>query len=108
MPYNESLSSENPGYIVILIDQSGSMVSSFGGMMGGSKAEECAKAVNRVLREIGLACTAGEVIKNRCDISIVSYGKSGNAAINAFSGNLAAKQVVTMEELVQNCLRFDT
>lgn len=108
MPYNQSLSSENPGYILILIDQSGSMSSSFGGSTGGSKAEECAKAVNRVLRETGLACTVGQNIKNRCDISILSYGKSGNAATNAFAGHLASKPVVTMQELAQNCLRVET
>jgi hypothetical protein len=108
MSYTQSLSSENPGYILILIDQSGSMSSKFGGTSGGSKAEECAKAVNRVLREIGLTCTAGQVIKNRCDISVLSYGASGNQATSAFAGNLASKAVVTMQELVNNCLRVDT
>lgn len=108
MAYNQSLSSEYPGYVVILIDQSGSMSSPFGGSTGGSKAEECAKAVNRVIREMGLACTAGQTIKNRCDISVLTYGKSGDTAINAFSGNLASKSVVTMEELAQNCLKVNT
>ena len=108
MPYTQSLSSENPGYILILIDQSGSMSGGFGGTTGDSKAQECAKAVNRVLREIGLTCTAGSVIKNRCDISLLTYGASGNQAQNAFGGNLASKPVVTMQELVNNCLRVDT
>lgn len=108
MPYSESLSSENPGYILILIDQSGSMQLSFGGTTGGSKAEECAKAVNRVLRELGLACTDGSAIKNRCDISVLSYGASGNQAKNALSGQLAAKPVVTMQELANCCLKVDT
>lgn len=108
MAYTQSLSRENPGYIVILIDQSGSMSDPFGGTPGGSKAEECAKAVNRVLREIGLACTVGQEIRNRCDISILSYGASGNEAGNAFSGSLASKQVVTLQELAQNCVRVET
>lgn len=108
MPYTMSLGSEHPGYIVILIDQSGSMCSSFGGSVGGSKAEECAKAVNRVLREIGFACTVGTNVKNRVDISVISYGKSGSNAINAFAGNLAQQPIVTMQELVNNVLRIDT
>jgi len=108
MPYTQSLSSENPGYILILIDQSGSMLDPFGGSTGGTKAQECAKAVNNVLREIGLTCTAGSVIKNRCDISVLSYGASGSAAINAFSGNLASNPIVTIQELAQNCIRVDT
>ena len=108
MPYSQLLSNENPGYILILIDQSGSMGGSFGGTTGGSKAEECAKAVNRVLREIGLNCTKGTEIRNRCDISVLSYGASGNQAKNAFSGNLASKPIVTMQDLAQNCLRVET
>lgn len=108
MSYTQSLSGENPGYILILIDQSGSMSSKFGGTTGGSKAEECAKAVNRVLRELGLTCTVGSVIKNRCDISLLSYGASGNQAKNALSGQLASKPVVTMQELVNCCLKVDT
>lgn len=104
MPYKESLTRQNPGYIVILMDQSGSMVDPFG---GGSKAEECAKAVNRVLKELGMACTSGTEVKNRCEISILSYGKSGNTIVNGFSGNLASQAVVTMPELVANCLRID-
>ena len=98
MPYNQSLSSEHPGYIVILIDHSYSMADSFGGTTGVSKAQACADAVNRVLREIGLSCTAGRVIKKRCDISVLSYGKSGNIVSNAFAGNLASKPIVTMPE----------
>jgi hypothetical protein len=104
MPYSESLSRQNPGYIVMLIDQSGSMSDPFG---NESKAEECAKAVNRVLRELGMACTVGTEIRNRCEISILSYGKSGNAVVNGFSGNLGSQPAVTMEDLVNNCLRVD-
>jgi uncharacterized protein with von Willebrand factor type A (vWA) domain len=64
MPYNQLISTQNPGYLLILIDQSGSMSSSFGGSAGGSKSEECAKAVNRVLREIGLACSDGALVSS--------------------------------------------
>ncbi len=108
MPYSQLLNSENPGYILILIDQSGSMGGSFGGSTGGSKAVECAKAVNSVLQELGLNSTKGSKIKNRCDISVLSYGASGNQAKNAFLGNLASKSVVTMQELLQNCPKLDT
>jgi hypothetical protein len=107
MAYTVPLSSENPGYIVILIDQSGSMSDSFGGNTGGTKAQECAKAVNRVLRELGLACVSGQTIKNRCDISVISYGKSGDQACNAFTGNLANKPIVNMQELAKNALRVE-
>ena len=108
MPYTQSLSSENPGYIVILIDQSGSMMNSFGGATGGTKAEECAKAVNNVLQIMILSCTKGFDIKNRCDISVLSYGASGNTAKNAFNGDLATKLFVTIQDLSENCLKYET
>jgi hypothetical protein len=106
MSYNQEISRATPGYIVILIDQSFSMDYPFGD--GGTRAEECAKAVNRVLRETVLACTDGDEIKNSCDISVLGYGQSGNAANNAFSGDLATKPVVTIQDLTENCLRVET
>lgn len=108
MAYTVPLSGENPGYIIILIDQSGSMGDPFGGNAGGTKAQECAKAVNRVLRELGMACVSGETIKNRCDISVIGYGNSGDRAYNAFTGNLANKPIVNMQELAKNALRVET
>ncbi|MGL5921348.1 VWA domain-containing protein [Chroococcidiopsis sp.] len=106
MSYTQEISRATPGYLVILIDQSFSMCYPFGS--AGTKSKECAKAVNRVLRETVLACTDGEDIKNSCDISVLGYGKLKDAAVNAFSGALAAKPVVTIQELTENCLRVET
>ncbi|BDM83788.1 hypothetical protein AM10699_66490 (plasmid) [Acaryochloris marina MBIC10699] len=75
---------------------------------GDVKAIECAKAVNRVLREIGLACTVGEEVKNRCDISVISYGSEGKAVKNALPGPLSSKPIVTTQELVNNVKRIET
>ncbi|MGH2412634.1 MAG: hypothetical protein ACRDEA_02845, partial [Microcystaceae cyanobacterium] len=106
MSYNQEISRATPGYLVILIDQSFSMYYPFGS--AGTKAQECAKAVNRVLRETVLACTDGEEIKNSCEISVLGYGKLKDAAVNAFSGDLATKPVVTIQDLTENCLRVET
>ena len=106
MPYNQEISRATPGYIVILIDQSFSMGYPFG--KAGTKAKECANAVNGVLRETVLACTDGDEIKNSCDISVLGYGKLNNAAVNAFSGDLADKSVVTIQDLTESCLRVET
>lgn len=112
MAYIQPLSSENPGYIIILIDQSGSMCDPFGGktkpQSKTTKAEECSKAVNRVIRELGMACVSGETIKNRCDISVIGYGNSGDQAYNAFTGNLSNKPIANMQELAKNALRVET
>jgi hypothetical protein len=106
MPYNQEISRANPGYIVILLDRSFSMCYPYNN--GGTKAQECATAVNRVLRETVLACTDGDEIKNSCDISVLGYGTLDNAAVNAFSGVLAAKPTVTIQDLTENCLRVET
>ena len=104
MSYSQEISRITPAYIVILIDQSFSMDFPFGSY--GSRAEECAKAVNRVLRELVLACTDGEDIKNSCDISVLGYGID-DRAVNAFSGKLANQSVVTIQNLTETCLRVE-
>jgi hypothetical protein len=107
MPYIQEISRATPGYLVILIDQSFSMCYPFG-PGAGTKAKECATAVNRVLREIVLACTDGDEIKNSCDISVFGYGQVKDPVVNAFPGELATKPVVTIQELTEHCLRVET
>ncbi len=107
MPYNQEISRATPAYVVVLIDQSFSMCYPYGSKMG-TKAKECAMAVNRVLREIVLACTDGEEIKNSFEISVLGYGKEKDKATNAFLGFLATKPIVTMQELIEHCPRVET
>ncbi len=107
MPYTQEISRATPGYLVILLDQSFSMSYPFGSG-AGSKASECATAVNRVLREIVLACTDGEEIKNSCDVSVLGYGQIKAPVVNAFAEALAAKPAVTIQELTEHCLRVET
>lgn len=71
--YNKcQLSVANPGLILILIDQSGSMEEEYSG--NRSKAEFAALAINRCVYEIIAACTVGEKIKDRCHVIIIGYG----------------------------------
>lgn len=73
--YQELLSSANPGLILIMIDQSGSMVDSYG---NSNKAKTAALAVNKVIEEIILSCSAGSQIKDRCYVAVVGYGTGVN------------------------------
>lgn len=107
MTYSEAINREHPGYLVILIDQSYSMSEAFGGVTGGSKAQACADAVNRILREIGLASVRDGVVIDRCDMSVIGYGKSGDVVSNAFGGELSSQSVVSVGELVKKCLRIE-
>ncbi|MBW4551594.1 MAG: hypothetical protein KME35_10860 [Aphanocapsa sp. GSE-SYN-MK-11-07L] len=107
MSYLQEISRATPGYLVILLDQSFSMSYPFGAE-AGTKANECAKAVNRVLREIVLACTDGDEIKNSCDVSVWGYGQIKQPVVNAFAAELAKQPVVTIQELTEHCLRVET
>ena len=72
MPYtNVPIGTENPGSVIILLDQSSSMSDSFG---EGTKAEEAAKAVNRIIYEIAVACQDRETIKDRVYVGVIGYG----------------------------------
>ncbi len=68
---NVPIGTSNPGCIVILVDQSWSMSE---GWQTGTKAEIAAIAVNRVIEELVLACRRGDVIRERCHISVIGYG----------------------------------
>ena len=67
--YSKLIGTSNPGLIMILLDQSGSM-------SDGNKAQDASQAVNRVIYEIILASRAGEVIKPRCYVGVIGYGAS--------------------------------
>lgn len=71
--YKQQLSTVNPGLILILVDQSGSMRTRYA---DSSKADFAALAVNRVIGEIIQACTAGEEVKDRCHVGAIGYGSS--------------------------------
>ena len=73
MAYVEKMSSANPGCIIIMIDQSGSMEDPYGNT-GEKKKDLAALAVNRVIYEIAEASSDGEGIKDRCFIGVIGYG----------------------------------
>lgn len=69
--YSESLSTSNPGLILIMIDQSKSMSDSYDA--NSSKKDFAALAVNRVIAEVITACTVGDEIRDRCYIAVIGY-----------------------------------
>ena len=73
--YSELLSSSNPGLVIIMIDQSGSMSDQYA---NSTKAKFAALAVNRVLAEIVEACAVGDEIRDRCYVAVIGYGASVN------------------------------
>jgi uncharacterized protein YegL len=71
---------------MILLDQSGSMSES-------NKAQDAAKAVNRVIYEIVLASRAGEIIKPRCYVGVIGYGTIVYPIIGGIISEVAAQPI---------------
>lgn len=82
-------SSANPGYIIFLIDQSGSMGGDYTG--GKNKAEFTSLVINRTINDLIFTNSAGDKIKDRVFISLIGYGgKGGNAVDDIRSDYLSA------------------
>src|SRR5271166_6088210 len=90
MPYKKlPIGTHQPGLIVILVDQSASMLNPYdGGNM--AKKEFAALAVNRCIYEIMNACKSGESIKNRCYIGVIGYGEVTEVLVGGKPSQLGA------------------
>ena len=87
-------SSATPGLLVILLDQSGSMLMPFDN--GESRTVFATKAVNRVIDTIIQKNFDGKAPKNRCFITVIGY--------NHMVKNLAAGY---LKDLDENPIRVD-
>lgn len=86
MAYEKQMSSASPGYLVFLIDQSGSMEDDYN---GESKADFTAVAINKMLDNIIIANTTGNSVKDRCFISLIGYG--GNNGVEEIWSDYLSK-----------------
>ncbi len=108
MPYTAEISRTNPTYFIFILDQSGSMLDSFGGEVGEKglrKADFLADVVNRTLHDLVMRCTKPEEVRNYYHISIIGYG---NGVGPAFGGALAGREIVPIAEVADNPVRVET
>ena len=78
MAYRQQIGSDNPGCIIILVDQS------MGGVYGSGTEEKkdvVARAVNRAIDELVTFNTNGKEIKDRCHVSVIGYSDEVNRVI---------------------------
>lgn len=94
-PYEMQWSSATPGLLIILMDQSGSMLNQYDG--NESKTAVAARAVNKVIDTIIDKNYHEDKPKNRCFISVIGYNHDVKELV---SGKLA--------DLDANPLRVDT
>lgn len=93
--YEMQWSSANPGLLIILLDQSGSMLDSYQGK--DSKTVVASKAVNRVIDNIIQKNFDGESPKNRAFITVIGYNHEVKELCSGY-----------LKELDANPLRVDT
>ena len=88
-------SSATPGLLIILIDQSGSMLSPYSG--NESRTVFASKVINRVINEIIQKNFNGDKPKNRCFISVIGYNHNVKELCSGY-----------LTELYNNPLRIET
>lgn len=90
-PYEMQWSSATPGLLVILLDQSGSMLNRYDG--NDSKTVFASRAVNRVINSIIQKNFDGESPKNRCFISVIGYDSYVHELCSGFLKDLDSNPI---------------
>jgi len=98
MNNSKQWSSATPGYIIFLIDQSGSMQEPY--TEGKSRAEFTALVINRTINEVINTNMDGEKVKDRVFISMIGYGGSSPLAVDDIRSDY-------LSEFADNPLRMD-
>lgn len=70
--YQQEFTIATPGYIIIMLDQSGSMSANY--TTGYSRAAFAAYCVNNLIETLISLCTSGPELKNKCSIAVYGYG----------------------------------
>lgn len=98
MPKNDmQWSSATPGLLIILIDQSGSMLAPCPGDPDHNKTQFASLAVNNIIDNIIQKNFNGEEPKNRCFISVIGYNHNVSEITSGW-----------LKELVNNPKRIET
>lgn len=95
---NMQWSSATPGLLVILLDQSGSMLEDYSGQ--DSKTVYASRAVNKCIDNIIQKNFNGDKPKNRCFISVIGYNHNVNPICDGWLTELDAKPL-RLESLKQ-------
>jgi hypothetical protein len=102
--YTAEISRKNPGLILFLLDQSGSMSEPFGKNKALAKKDGAADVINRVLQELVQACTKEGGVRHYFDVGVIGYGSAEGFAGPVLGGRLSGKTLVPLPELADNPL----
>jgi hypothetical protein len=90
MSYSKQWSSNNPGLLLLLLDQSGSMNGRIAGE-NESKATFATRAINSLIKEIVMRNMDGESVRNRVRMSVIGYNNSAPILLNGMLKDFAFK-----------------
>ena len=102
--YSAEISRSNPGCIVFLVDQSGSMSDQIGGEVPQRKADVVADAINRLLTELSIKCAKEEGVRDYFHVAVVGYGTTVGSA---FAGSLSGRDLVPLSQVADNPARVE-
>jgi len=111
--YESQITRDDPGCIVILIDQSYSMSDPFGGdlQQTKSKSELLSDAINNLLYNLATLCTREDGVRNYFDVGVIGYktSSSGTAQVGpVFSSEiLTGRELVALREIADNPIRVE-
>ncbi len=103
--YNAEISRRNPTCIVILVDQSSSMLKTFGRQPEKKKSEGVADTINRFLQMLCIKCARADGIRDFFEIGVIGYGRTVQSALG---GKLATGGLVNIREIADNPIRVET
>ena len=87
--YEKQWSSANPGFLIIMLDQSGSMGEEY--IDGESKASFASKVINNVIGAIIDKNYNGDKPKDRCFIAVIGYATEAKLLKHGFISEFAAQ-----------------
>ena len=99
--YSAEISRQNPGCLIFLVDQSGSMEEIIAGGTGEKKKQVVADAINRLLYNTILRCAKEDGVRPYFNIGVWSY--SGEDVRRAFGADL-----VSITEIAEHPKRTET
>ena len=92
---NLPLSSPNPGCFVILVDQSESMNEPW---KTSTKAEVATLIVSSLIYGLGLSCDTPQEIRDRCHVSVISYGAEVECLIDGMISDVFHSPIATRKD----------
>jgi hypothetical protein len=106
--YNAEINRQQPGCLLFLVDQSGSMNDALAGSSVIRKADGAVDAINQFLMDVVVRCMLNfnEGPRYYFDVGVIGYG-SNRGAGPCFGGALQGRTLVSVGELAENPLRVE-